>query len=79
MLRGGMTGHVPEAAGQILAFVAVGIALVTGWMGGELVDRLGVGVDYGANLNAPNSLTNRPATDTASTTTTQAHSTRAGK
>jgi hypothetical protein len=29
---------------------------VTGWLGGELVDRLGVGVDEDANLNAPSSL-----------------------
>jgi hypothetical protein len=29
---------------------------VTGWLGGELVDRLGVGVDDGANLDAPSSL-----------------------
>lgn len=33
------------------------IALGTAWLGGELVDRLGVGVDDGAHLNAPNSLT----------------------
>jgi hypothetical protein len=33
-----------------------GDCLVTGWLGGELVDRLGVGVDEGANLNATNSL-----------------------
>jgi uncharacterized membrane protein len=32
------------------------LALVTGWLGGELVERLGVGVDPQANLNAPSSL-----------------------
>lgn len=37
------------------------LALVTGWLGGELVDRLGVGVDEGANVNAPSSLSGRPA------------------
>lgn len=30
---------------------------LTGWLGGELVDRLGVGVDDGANVDAPSSLT----------------------
>jgi len=30
--------------------------LVTGWLGGELVNRLGVGVHENANLNAPSSL-----------------------
>ena len=44
-----------------LGFVGVGIALVTGWLGGELVDRLGVGVDDGAHLDAPSSLTRHPA------------------
>jgi uncharacterized membrane protein len=38
------------------------IALVTAWLGGELVDRLGVGVDDGAHLDAPSSLTAQPAT-----------------
>jgi uncharacterized membrane protein len=41
--------------------VAIVMALVAGWLGGELVDRLGVGVDEGANLNASNSLSGRPA------------------
>jgi uncharacterized membrane protein len=40
-----------------------GVALTagTGWLGGELVDRLGVGVDPGANLDAPSSLSDQPA------------------
>lgn len=40
----------------VLSAIGVAIALVTGWLGGELVDRLAVGVDAGANLNAPNSI-----------------------
>lgn len=39
-----------------LSFTGVAVALVSGWLGGELVDRMGVGVDDGANLNAPSSL-----------------------
>src|SRR5207249_7644710 len=56
----------PSAPGTLpvaIAAVAVAIALVTGWLGGELVDRLGVGVDDGANLDAPSSLSGRPATE----------------
>lgn len=53
----------------ILAFVVslagFAIAGVTGWLGGELVDRLGVGVDDGAHLDAPNSLSGRPASERA--------------
>lgn len=45
----------------VLEVIAAAGALVTGWLGGELVDRLGVGVDPGANLDAPSSLSNRPA------------------
>ncbi|WP_461079383.1 DUF2231 domain-containing protein [Spirosoma flavus] len=41
-----------------LAFVILGL---TGWLGGELVDRLGVGVDKDAHLNASNSLSGKPA------------------
>jgi len=50
---------LPSGLAQSLSFVAVMLALVTAWLGGELVDRLGVGVSDGANLNAPSSLHNR--------------------
>lgn len=49
----------PAQAGVLaiaLSAAASGLALVTGWLGGELVDRLGVGVDDGANLDARSSL-----------------------
>jgi uncharacterized membrane protein len=59
-LRRGTTG-VPGTAALALSFAAVALALVTGWLGGELVDRLGVGVDDGAHLDAPSSLSGRPA------------------
>jgi len=51
----------PSITAIVLSFVGVGLALVTGWLGGELVGRLGVGVDDGAHLNAPNSITHRAA------------------
>jgi uncharacterized membrane protein len=56
----------PEvAAGTVLVIEVIAVlgALVTGWLGGELVDRLGVGVDPGAHLDAPSSLAGRPARD----------------
>ncbi len=55
-LRHGESGHVPSTAAFLLGVLAAVIAMVTGWLGGELVDRLGVGVDDGAHLDAPNSL-----------------------
>ena len=51
----------PETPAMVMSFLGGGLALVTGWLGGELVDRLAVGVDDGANLNAPSSLTSRRA------------------
>lgn len=49
----------PEVPAMALAFLGGGLALITGWLGGELVDRLAVGVDEGANLDAPSSLSRR--------------------
>ncbi|BCJ65036.1 DUF2231 domain-containing protein [Polymorphospora rubra] len=46
------------AGGGLLAIEIVAVAGtgLAAWLGGELVDRLGVGVDREADLNAPNSL-----------------------
>ena len=46
----------PEMLAIVLSAVAAGLACVTGWLGGELVDRLSVGVDDGAHVDAPSSL-----------------------
>ncbi len=45
----------------VLALLGMGLGSVTGWLGGELVERLGVGVDDGAHLDAPSSLSGQPA------------------
>ena len=50
----------------LIEVVALVLGSVAGWLGGELVDRLGVGVDDGAHLDAPSSLSGRPARPTAS-------------
>lgn len=57
------TVETPPMTAIVLSALAVGLALITGWLGGELVDRLGVGVDDGAHLNAPSSMSGRPASD----------------
>lgn len=56
---------LPTGGEIVLSALAVALALFTGWLGGELVDRLGVGVDEGAHLNSPSSLSGRPATEEA--------------
>jgi uncharacterized membrane protein len=51
----------PTALALVLSFGGGALALVTAWLGGELVSRLGVGVHEGANLDAPSSLDGTPA------------------
>lgn len=58
-LRTGPTSE-PSALASILAFAGAGLALVGGWLGGELVERLGIGVHPGANPDAPSSLVKDP-------------------
>jgi len=60
-LRSGDATYAPSTTAFILALAGIGIGAVTGWMGGELVNRMGVGVDPGAHLNAPSSLSGLPA------------------
>jgi uncharacterized membrane protein len=50
------TPEQPGTPAFIFSFVGVALAAITAWLGGELVERLGVGVDDGANLDAPSSL-----------------------
>lgn len=52
----------------LLDIVAFGLAGVSGWLGGELIYRLGVAVDPGANLDAPSSLSTDEAGHPAAAT-----------
>jgi uncharacterized membrane protein len=56
LLRGDAPG-APESLALMLSFAGGGLALV--WLGGELVDRLAVGVDEDAHVDAPSSLRTR--------------------
>jgi len=51
----------PGGLPLVLETAAFLLAGVTGWLGGELVDRMGVGVDTAAHLNSPSSLSGREA------------------
>ncbi|MDY3556818.1 DUF2231 domain-containing protein [Gemmata sp. JC717] len=55
--------NVPNPPDLALLLSLIGFLLggVTAWLGGELIERLGVGVDPGAHPNAPNSLSGRSA------------------
>jgi len=50
------TAYAPGLGSIAFSFAGALLALFTAWLGGELVARLGVGVDDDANLDAPNSL-----------------------
>jgi uncharacterized membrane protein len=50
-------GYAMSGFGRMIwGWIGVAVALVSGWLGGELVERLGIGVDDAANPNAPSSL-----------------------
>jgi uncharacterized membrane protein len=66
LLRRDNVDFVPDSLALILSFAGTALALVTAWIGGELVYRLGVGVDPGANVNAPNSIA-EPSASAATT------------
>lgn len=55
-IRAGSADWKPNGAALFFSFAGVVLALGTAWLGGELVERLAVGVDEGANVNAPNSM-----------------------
>jgi uncharacterized membrane protein len=51
-----LLAYLPSTFALGLSFTGFVLSVITGWLGGELVDRLSVGIDDGANLNAPSSL-----------------------
>ena len=61
LMRGADGDTAPTTMLFLLEIVALVLGSVAGWLGGELVDRLAVGVDDGAHLDAPSSLSGRPA------------------
>lgn len=60
VLRSGQPMQPPHVA-VLLSIIGVALALLGGWLGGELVDRLGVGVDEGAHVNSLPATSGRPA------------------
>jgi uncharacterized membrane protein len=61
VVRNTTVDGAPTTAIFTLEVAALLLGAVAGWLGGELVDRLGVGVDEGAHLNAPSSLSGQSA------------------
>jgi uncharacterized membrane protein len=65
--RSGSVELSPSTNLFVLEAAALLLGSVTGWLGGELVNRLGVSVDDGAHLDAPSSLSGQPARQMEST------------
>jgi uncharacterized membrane protein len=61
MARWNTADLAPTVATFIIEAGALALGAVAGWLGGELVDRLAVGIDDGANLDAPSSLSGQSA------------------
>jgi uncharacterized membrane protein len=65
LLRG-MAPAQPTALSIALSIAGVTSATIGGWLGGELVERLGIGVHPDADSDAPRSLSGRDARQSAS-------------
>jgi len=60
LMRRGTIDLAPATNVFLLEVAGLLLGTVGGWLGGELVDRLGIGVTEGANVNAPSSLSSQP-------------------
>jgi uncharacterized membrane protein len=60
-IRNGNDDWEPGWLAVVLGLVGVLLSGIAGWLGGELVERLAIGVHEGANPNAPSSLSGWPA------------------
>jgi uncharacterized membrane protein len=61
LMRGDTIDNASTTTVFMIELAALVLGSVSGWLGGELVDRLAVGVDDGAHLDAPSSLSGLPA------------------
>jgi uncharacterized membrane protein len=61
LMRTNAADLAPTAGVFVIEAAALVLGAVAGWLGGELVERLAVGVDEGAHLDAPSSLSGYPA------------------
>jgi uncharacterized membrane protein len=61
LLRWGNPQFQPSILPLVFSLAGAALALVTAWLGGELVYRLRVGVDDAANVDAPSSLASTSA------------------
>ena len=63
LMRTSRAAYLPDIQPFIVALLGAALALVTAWLGGELVFRLRVAVDDDAGLDASNSLAREGAVE----------------
>jgi uncharacterized membrane protein len=73
LLRVNAENWAPNGLALTLGFLGLIISGAGAWMGGELVERLGVSIDEGAHVDAPSSLRTENAAGRTSGTTRTAH------
>ena len=61
LLRAGEVAWQPPPLAMLFSLSGVLLSFYTGWLGGELVERLGVSVEDDAHVDAPSSLSRRSA------------------
>lgn len=60
LMRSGEPG-APSGLAVTLSFLGLACGSVGGWLGGELVERMGIGVERDAHMDSPSSLSGREA------------------
>lgn len=61
LFRAAAENWEPDVPALVCSFAGVVLAGMTAWLGGELVERLGIGVSDDADVNASSSLSRRSA------------------
>jgi uncharacterized membrane protein len=56
VLRAGDGTAAPRVISMMPGWAGIVLGAISGWLGGELVERLGIGVDDAPDVNAPSSL-----------------------
>jgi len=59
--RVGAGNWKPHAGALICSFAGIVVAAISGWLGGELVERYGLGVREDANVDAPGAVSRKPS------------------
>ncbi|MER7416075.1 DUF2231 domain-containing protein [Micromonospora peucetia] len=59
LVRASAVNWEPSVLALVCSFAGIILSGMTAWLGGELVERLGIGVSDDAGVNAPSSLSRR--------------------